>query len=89
VQEEKNYISDRHLSVVCPSCRQKEESLYPVSSTAIKVLRLMSQKTLANTKLKNLELGTLSEVRKIVNNFILMIGERQIRSYSFLSSLIV
>jgi DNA repair protein RecO (recombination protein O) len=88
VKEEKNFISTRHLSVVCPSCRSNEESLSPVSSTTLKVLRLINQKSLPTIKLKNLDLEISREIRKIVNAFILMIGERQMHSYSFLSTLI-
>ena len=89
VKEEKNFISDQHLSIVCPLCRQKEQSLYPISVTALKVLRLINQKTLSTIKIKNLDPVISSEVRKIVNSFILMISERQMFSYSFLSKLIV
>lgn len=88
LKEEKNFISERHLGTVCPLCRSKEESLYSVSSTALKVLRLMNQKTLATIKLKNLNPRIFNEVRRIVNAFILTIGEREMYSYSFLSTLL-
>lgn len=88
VKEETNFVSQRHLSVVCPLHRNKEESLYPVSSTALKVLRLMNQESISTLKLNNLNPEISEEIRKIVNAFILMIGEKQINSYSFLSTLI-
>jgi DNA repair protein RecO (recombination protein O) len=87
--EEKNYVSDRHLSVICPSCRQKEDMLYPVSTTALKVLRLINQKSFSTIKLTNFEPTAFTEVRKVINNFTQSISERQMRSYTFLSTLIV
>lgn len=88
VKQEKNFISCPHLSVVCPNCQKREKNLKSVSPTALKVLRIMTLENFSSLKLTNLDHSSFWEIQEIVNDLLIAVGEKNLKSASLLKDLL-
>jgi DNA repair protein RecO (recombination protein O) len=85
IQAEDQFFSPARGGVVCPRCANRTEGRYPVSLTALKVLRHIQRSPLADAFRLRVRTATLDELEPVLQHYIQYLLESPLRSRKYFS----
>ena len=85
IRDETNYFSLSSGGILCPFCSQYESFSFPVSLTAIKILRVLSEENLETCLRLRIKPEGFSELNLILGRFICYVLERTLRTPAWIA----